>query len=491
MAAAHANACSSTRTMISLSNFLSAMLVCGMSALPARAQERPAEPYAAYLFAHFMGESPLGEQIYFAVSRDGLNWKDLNDSAPVLHFGLGEKGVRDPSIIRSADGAKFYILATDLRIASAKGWDAARFQGSTSLVFWESSDLVNWSAPWMVDVAGAIPGAGCAWAPEAVYDETTKDYIVYWATISPRDGVREARIFYAKTKDFRTFSPAQLYIERVGEGVNAQDIIDTQIIEVKGGKYRYYRASRDSQITIEGANAILGSWNRLGDISSLGYTAREVEGPILFQFNQEAKWGMLVDQYAAGKGYLPLVSTDLSVPDRFRVLAPQEYSLGESRKRHGPLLNLTQAEYNAVVAKWPSVRAVKLGSYEAAERLVRHAAFKITLAANVQPAEDAQWRIVPGLAGGEGAVSLRAVNFPGYYLTQQPPELTLAPNDGDAAFAARATFQKMPGLADPSGVSFRILGDDSRYLLERESALTPGSVATDADRRRATFRIVE
>ncbi|UJF31419.1 LamG domain-containing protein [Paenibacillus hexagrammi] len=75
-----------------------------------------------YLFTHFTGESATGEQIYFAGSEDGLHWTDLNDGNPVLTSDLGEKGVRDPFIMRSAEGDKFYIIATDLRIASGKGW---------------------------------------------------------------------------------------------------------------------------------------------------------------------------------------------------------------------------------------------------------------------------------------------------------------------------------------------------------------------------------
>ncbi|HEY8932924.1 MAG TPA: glycoside hydrolase family 43 protein, partial [Rariglobus sp.] len=165
----------------------------------------PSESASAYLMVHFTGESPRGEQIYFSVSEDGLHWTELNNSEPVLVSTIGEKGVRDPSLIRSPDGKKFYLLATDLRFASGgRSWGAAGSHGSTSLVFWESTDLVNWSAPWMVDVAGAIPEAGCAWAPEAIYDTSTGDYFVYWATISPRDGVREARIWAARTKDFHS-----------------------------------------------------------------------------------------------------------------------------------------------------------------------------------------------------------------------------------------------------------------------------------------------
>ena len=38
----------------------------------------------AYLFTHFIGEQPQGEQIYFSLSKDGLHWKDLHDGKPVI-----------------------------------------------------------------------------------------------------------------------------------------------------------------------------------------------------------------------------------------------------------------------------------------------------------------------------------------------------------------------------------------------------------------------
>jgi len=313
----------------------------------------PSESASAYLLVHFTGQSELGEQLYFSVSEDGLHWNDLNNSEPVLVSAIGDKGVRDPSIIRSSDGKKFYLLATDLRIANGKGWNAARSHGSTSLVFWESTDLVNWSAPWMVDVAGAIPEAGCAWAPEAIYDTNTHDYFVYWATISPRDGVREARIWAARTKDFHSFTPPELYIERNGSGVNAGDIIDTQIIEVKGQKHRFYRASRDTQLTLEGADSLTGTWERIGDLARLGYTGRQVEGPAFFQFNHEQKWALLVDKPGKG-GYFPVVITDFSDPSGYKLLPSDAYSFGAGEKRHGGILNITRSELAALRAKWPS-----------------------------------------------------------------------------------------------------------------------------------------
>ena len=54
----------------------------------------------AYLFTHFIGEQPQGEQIYFSLSKDGLHWKDLHDGKPVICSEVGECGLRDPFLIR-------------------------------------------------------------------------------------------------------------------------------------------------------------------------------------------------------------------------------------------------------------------------------------------------------------------------------------------------------------------------------------------------------
>ena len=82
--------------------------------------------YTGYLFVHFIGEQPMGEQIYFSLSRDGMHWNDLNGGKPVLVSEIGEKGVRDPFILRNPLNGKYVIIATDLRIEAGKGWDAAQ-----------------------------------------------------------------------------------------------------------------------------------------------------------------------------------------------------------------------------------------------------------------------------------------------------------------------------------------------------------------------------
>lgn len=97
----------------------------------------------AYLFVHFIGEerNPTDEQLYFALSCDGMHWKDLRPAgSPALTWQGGEKGVRDPHIVRDPRGG-FHIVATDLSIYYRGGWgpnDGTTTNGSTGLVIWDS-----------------------------------------------------------------------------------------------------------------------------------------------------------------------------------------------------------------------------------------------------------------------------------------------------------------------------------------------------------------
>lgn len=304
-----------------------------------------------YLFAHFIGEQENGEQIYFALSRDGFHWRDLNSEQPVLTSMIGERGVRDPYLLRSADGRGFYMLATDLSIYYREGWKEAQatVTGSRSLIVWESPDLTNWSEPRIVEIAP--PEAGCAWAPEAIYDEEAGDYLVFWA--SSREAVDKAgrglHIYCSRTRDFHSFTPAEQYITR-GEHTS---IIDTTIIRANG---KYYRASGDGQITIESSDRLTGDWTVISTLDSLGLqlTGKDVEGPEFFKFNGEDKWGLLVDQYATDGGYLPIITTDIgdTTGACWRRPEPQEYDFGKLKKRHGTILPVTKKEYDAILEKW-------------------------------------------------------------------------------------------------------------------------------------------
>ncbi|MGB4658178.1 MAG: family 43 glycosylhydrolase [Mobilitalea sp.] len=289
-----------------------------------------------YLFIHFRGESEEGEQIYFAISQDGLHWEDLKEGKPVLLSGIGEKGVRDPFIIRSPKEEKYYIIATDLRIANEKGWQTAQYTGSRNIIIWESSDLIHWSKERSCEVG--IPGAGCVWAPEAIYDEEKKAFFVFWASMVKEDGEQEAkqRIYASYTEDFIRFTNPEKYMERENH------VIDTTIIKEGSYYYRFYKDETSKNICMDRSISLEKDSFSQVDSTALSELSG-VEGPIIFWLADKEEWCLLVDQYAIEGGYLPLVTKDLS-SGKFQIMEQEEYYMGK-KKRHGTVISLSVLEY--------------------------------------------------------------------------------------------------------------------------------------------------
>lgn len=335
-------------------------LTATVAPLPAK------EPLAGYSFFYFTGEgSPIGEQIYAAASKgnNALDWTELNNGQPILKSTLGELGVRDPFILRSPEGDKFFLLATDLKIYNGRGWDAAQRTGSRSIMVWESTDLKNWSRQRSVEVSP--PTAGNTWAPEAFWDAKRGTYVVYWASklYAENDpghtGNSYNRMMYATTRDFVTFSTPKVWIDP------GYSVIDSTIIEDKGTYYRYTKDERNNTsttpcskfITAEKSTDLLDlSYDFVAECigkatpTSPGLSAGE--GPTGFKSNTENKWYLFIDEFG-GRGYVPFETTDL---------ASGKWTMSTGAKlpaspRHGTVLPVTQAELNRLTAAPAPVKA--------------------------------------------------------------------------------------------------------------------------------------
>ena len=81
------------------------------------------------------------------------------------------------------------------------------------------------------------------------------------------------------------------------------------------------------------------------------------------------------------------------------------------------------------------------------------------------------------------------MNYPGYYLRSVAEHVILAKNDGSGKFRTKATFMKVPGLADSSWSSFQSLASPDLYLRHARYFLRVESVNTPSDKEDATFRI--
>lgn len=344
------------------------------------------DDFGGYLFAHFIGEQEGDqEQIYFALSEEGLNFKDMNGKKPVLISNVGEGGVRDPYMYRSYEGDRFFLIATDLSIYNRGGWfqneqgyyDAST-TGSSNLVLWESTDLIHFGEPRLLPVAPE--NAGMAWAPEMIYHEETGEYVIFFSSsIMNKETKMKSKpntIFYVTTRDFINFSDTKIFIDnQCDPDGKPREIIDTTVIKIGD---TYYSASKDGDNSeANGGIRILKtkdlfnpeSWEKvlnldeLGlDISGLGVKALDngdLEGPELFLYNKKdwenpnvPEYGIMADRYAADLGYLPLKTTNLedknNAEKSWKVLGDKEYSFDKLKKRHGTIISITYEEIERI-----------------------------------------------------------------------------------------------------------------------------------------------
>ncbi|MDI3095517.1 family 43 glycosylhydrolase [Streptomyces sp. AN-3] len=319
----------------------------------------PKTPYAGYLFAYFTGEGTAdGEQIRYALSRgnDALRWRELNGGEPVLTSTTGERGLRDPFVIRSPEGDRFFMIATDLRMYrnSSGSWDEVQRHGSKSIMVWESTDLVHWTDQRLVEVAP--DNAGNTWAPEAYWDDELDAYVVFWASKLYADddpghtGSTYNRMLYATTEDFRSFSEPKVWNDP------GYSVIDSTVVEHEGTYYRYTKDERDPSsgspcskfVTAEKSTSLTDtSFDFVSDCIGRGAMERG-EGPTVFKSNTEEKWYLFVDEYG-GRGYLPFETTDLASGEW---TPSTDYQLPAS-PRHGTVIPVTQAEYDRLLAAYP------------------------------------------------------------------------------------------------------------------------------------------
>ena len=441
---------------------LTGLLLTLLSAPPSTAD--PGAPpvkhskYAGYLFAYFTGEGTAnGEQIRYALSRgnDPLHWRELNAGKPVLTSTTGEKGLRDPFVIRSPKGDKFYLIATDLRMYqnSSGSWDQVQRHGSKSIMVWESTDLVHWTDQRLVKVSP--DSAGNTWAPEAYWDDELDAYVVFWASKLYADddpdhkGNTYNKMLYATTKDFRTFSEPKIWNDP------GYSVIDSTVVKYKDEYYRYTKDERDPGSSSPCSKFITGekstsltstTYDFVADCIGKGAMDRG-EGPTVFKSNTENKWYLFIDEYG-GRGYVPFETTDLASG---KWTPSTNYQLPAS-PRHGTVLPVTQQEYDRLLAAYPATSTSVVDAtakHQKGYAIVTDSASKVVLP--MQP--DAGLRdLAPKLWVGEGAkLSPRSGTRRDF---RTPQKYTVTAADGTkrtwTVEAVRTRSPILPGLnADP------------------------------------------
>lgn len=296
----------------------------------------------SYLFAYFTGEENKGEQIYFSLSKDGLNWTDINDRKPVLIPNAGTKGARDPFIVKNEKSNKYYLIATDLNIANNTSWHTAQYEGSKGIFVWESDDLINWNEFRLVNIG--VPEAGCVWAPEAIYLPDSDRFFVFYASmVSINEEAPKQRIYGTYTKDFKEFSAPFIYVQKNNH------VIDMTMIKDNNKYYRFTKDETTKRVIMDCVTNVEDvNLSETRDIQCQILEETDgVEGPEIYRL-PDGRFCLIMDQFASHKGYKPFICTSLEKAD-FVAVKDNEYSFDLAKKRHGGIIEISDEEYNRMM----------------------------------------------------------------------------------------------------------------------------------------------
>ncbi len=303
----------------------------------------------AYLFSHFREKiTPDGEQVYFALSKDGFNWTQLNNGEPILTSTMGEKGCRDIEVIRLRTGG-FVILTTDLSIAYRMdenyqvNWKEVNSTGSKCLCMWKTDDFINFSE--QKRIYFGRDDFGCLWAPEIFYDEINDEYLIHWGSTLKEDKFTHMSIFCCTTKDFESFTEPKLFFTKDNE------ILDTHLVKFDGIYHLFYKNAEHPSMNMHATSTNLyGPYEH--DKAFEAYMA-SLEKPGSYEgatslILPDGRWCLMLDFFGCEKekmGYVPFVSSKPGDCNFKR--ADESFSFPYGFK-HGGIIEITDEEYEEI-----------------------------------------------------------------------------------------------------------------------------------------------
>lgn len=300
----------------------------------------------AYLFSHFREKiTPDGEQVYFALSKDGFNWTQLNNGDPVLTSTMGEKGCRDIDVIRLKTGG-FIILTTDLSIAYRMdenyqvNWKEVNSTGSKCLCMWKTNDFITFSE--QKRIYFGRDDFGCLWAPEIFYDDINDEYLIHWGSTVAEDNFTHMSIFCCTTKDFESFSEPKLFFTKDNE------ILDTHLVKFDGIYHLFYKNAEHPSMNMHATSKNLyGPYEHdkaFEDYMATFEKPGSYEAPTTLVL-PDGRWCLMLDFFGCEKekmGYVPFVSSKPGNADFKR--ADEKFSFPYGFK-HGGIIEITDDEY--------------------------------------------------------------------------------------------------------------------------------------------------
>lgn len=285
------------------------------------------------------------ERLHLALSTDGRHWTPLNDNRPVWNQRL-----RDPFVRRTPD-RQWRLLATGAAPGSRRDGHA----GPVCLTA-TSRDLLSWDGVRSLALMQGVVDqahrpARNIWAPVWFLDERTGDFVLIWSSSFEDAGWKKSRLWFARTKDWHTFTPAKVLF------APAYSVIDGTLLEHNGTFYLFHKEEEFGAKTGERRAIRLAIAQRLegpyvvqhGPLNHGQIAPVITEGPCVMPDPTRPGWLLLYD-FCMTDGYGVSSSSNL-----VEWTVEQAVSFPPDA-RHGSTTWLTSAEAAALRAAFPMTR---------------------------------------------------------------------------------------------------------------------------------------
>ena len=334
--------------------------------MPTVAQVKQIKNPYGYLYCHM---SRKGEWTAFALSRDGINWHDLNNGNEVYdtrRLSEIEGGARDAYINRAADGKGFVMVTTDMCNRKSRQWQ------NYGINLLRSNDLIHWSAVTFDFRKG--PEIFCdktspdfykdyrsihrVWAPQVVWDKNyvwsngkRGGYFIYYSLLNKNEDKYD-RVFYSYAdRSFTRITKPKLLFDWGYATIDA-DIVWVEadrkwhmMIKKEGGKRGIFTTQ---------ASHLTGPWPAPDESDYVNFEGnKQCEGASAFRIAGEKGWRVGYVEYSSSPTKYRICQADEKLQNFH---SPQDIK-GVADPQHGSFLALTKKEYERLENYWNNKKA--------------------------------------------------------------------------------------------------------------------------------------
>lgn len=314
---------------------------------------------SAYLLVYFKDDT---HSLYFAVSDDGYTFTDVNGGQPVMAGDTiaGQKGIRDPHIVRGKDGA-FYMAMTDLHIYGKEaGYRTTRWErdekygwgNNRGFVLMKSFDLLHWTRSNVI-VQDLFPDldVACAWAPETIYDPQENKMMLYFTMRIGGKG--RTKLYYAYTdNDFTTLSSRPEILFEYPD--TAKQILDADITLLPDSSYVMMYVAQENPGGIKMARSKYINRDYQYEAGQVDFERGSCEAPNVWKRIGEDRWVLMYDIFSIKPHNFGFAETA-----DFKTFTDLGYFGSGVMKRsnfsvqkHGAAIQLTKDEAERLVKYW-------------------------------------------------------------------------------------------------------------------------------------------